>query len=99
MLITQGSVVEVVRFGLVLLRYLHRTVCRELSVLELVHVVLQVLRVLQVLQVRRLLGRLVSSGDGLDVEVGPLVAVETGLSRQASNGRWKSCLFYPQVAK
>ena len=93
MLITQGSVVEVVRFCLVLLRYLHRTVCRELSVLELVHVVLQVL------QVRRLLGRLVSSGDGLDVEVGPLVAVETGLSRQASNGRWKSCLFYPQVAK
>ena len=73
---------EVVRFGLVLLRYLHTTVCRELSVLELVHVVLQVLRVLQVLQVfqvRCLLGRLVSSGDGLDVEVGPLVAIETGL--------------------
>ena len=57
--------------------------------LELVHVELQVLRVLQVLQVfqvRRLLGQLVSSGDGLNVEVEQLVAVETGLSRLASNG-------------
>ena len=72
---------EVLRFGLVLLLYLHRLVCRELSEtgcwLGQVPVVLQVLRVFQV---RRLLGQLVSSGDGLDVEVGPLVAVETGLS-------------------
>ena len=43
-------------------------------------VVLQVLRELQVL-------RLVVSVDGLDEEVEPLVAVETCLNRQASNGR------------
>ena len=72
---------EVVRFGLVLLLFLHRLVCRELSVLGQVPVVLQVLRVLH------LLGQLVSSGDGLDVEVELLVAVETGLKRRASNGR------------
>ena len=57
------------------------------------------LQVLQEFQVLRLHGRLVFSGDGLDVEVGPLVAIETGLSRQALTGRWKSCLFYLQVAK
>ena len=33
------------------------------------------------------LQKTVSSGDGLDVEAGPLVEVETGLSRQASDGR------------
>ena len=43
-------------------------------------VVLQVLRELQVL-------RLVVSVDGLDEEVEPLVAVETCLNRQPSNGR------------
>ena len=63
--------------------------------LELLLVELRELRVLQEFQVCRL----VSSGDGLDVEVGPLVEVETGLSRQASNGRKKSCLFCLQVAK
>ena len=33
------------------------------------------------------LQKTVSLGDGLDVEAGPLVEVETGLSRQASDGR------------
>ena len=52
------------------------------------------LRVLQVqeFRVRRLPDLLVSSGDVLDEEVGPLVEVATGLNRQASSGRWKSCL-------
>ena len=54
-------------------------------------VVLQVLRGLRGLQVLRELQvpwerRLDASGDGPNVEVGPLVAVETGLTRQASNG-------------
>ena len=51
-------------------------------------------RVLQVqeFRVRRLPDLLVSSGDVLDEEVGPLVEVETGLNRQASSGRWKCCL-------
>ena len=53
-------------------------------------------RVLQVLQEFQV-PRLVSSGDSLDVEVGPLV--ETGLNRQASSGRWKSCLSCLRVAK
>jgi hypothetical protein len=44
-------------------------------------------------------GRLDALGDGLDEEVWPLVAVVTGLSRQASDGQWKSCLFDPQVAR
>ena len=43
------------------------------------------LRVLQ-FRVRRLPDLLVSSEDGLFVEVGPLVEVATGLGRQASNG-------------
>ena len=55
--------------------------------------------VLRVLQVLRSFGRPFSLVDGHVLEVGPLVAVETGLSRQASNGRWKSCLSYLQVAK
>ena len=54
--------------------------------LALLLVELRVLRVLQEFQVRCLPDLLVSSGDGLAVEVGPLVEVETGLSRQASNG-------------
>ena len=53
---------------------------------------LRVLRVLQEFQVLHLPDLLVSSGDGLAVEVGPLVEVETGLNRQASSGRLKSCL-------
>ena len=59
-------------------------------------------RVLQVqeFRVRRLPGLLVSSsGDGLAVEVGPLVEVATGLSRQASNGQWKCCLSSFRSAK
>ena len=63
--------------------------------LELLLVELRELRVLQEFQVRRS----VSSGDGLAVEVGPLVEVETGLSRRASSGRWKSCLSCLRVAK
>ena len=42
-LITGGNVLEVVIFGLVLLRCLHRTVCRELTVLALLLVELRVL--------------------------------------------------------
>lgn len=42
-LITEGNVLEVVIFGLVLLRCLHRTVCRELTVLALLLVELRVL--------------------------------------------------------
>ena len=65
-------------------------------------------RVLQVqeFRVRRLPDLLVSSiccfvssGGVLDEEVGPLVEVETGLNRQASSGRWKSCLSSCQAAK
>ena len=43
--------------------------------------------------------RFVSSGGVLDEEVGPLVEVETGLNRQASSGRWKSCLSCLRAAK
>ena len=105
-LITGGNVLEVVIFGLVLLRCLHRTVCRELTVLALLLVELLVLQVqeFRVLQVRefrvlRLPDLLVSSVDGLAVEVGPLVEVATGLGRQASNGQWKCCPSYLRVAK
>ena len=97
-LITGGNVLEVVIFGLVLLRCLHRTVCRGLAVLVLLLVELRVLRVLQ-FRVRRLPDLLVSSEDGLFVEVGPLVEVATGLGRQASNGQWKCCPSYLRVAK
>ena len=98
-LITGGNVLEVVIFGLVLLRCLHRTVCRGLAVLVLLLVELRVLRVLQEFQVLHLPDLLVSSGDGLAVEVGPLVEVATGLGRQASNGQWKCCPSYLRVAK
>ena len=97
-LITGGNVLEVVIFGLVLLRCLHRTVCRELTVLALLLVGLRVLQVLQ-FRVRRLPDLLVSSEDGLFVEVGPLVEVATGLGRQASNGQWKCCLSRFRVAR
>ena len=56
---------------------------------------LQGLRELQELRVLHF----VSSGDVLDVEVGPLVEVETGLNRQASNRRRKSCLSCLRAAK
>ena len=97
-LITGGNVLEVVIFGLVLLRCLHRTVCRGLAVLVLLLVELRVLRVLQ-FRVRRLPDLLVSSEDGLFVEVGPLVEVATGLGRQASNGLWKCCLSCLRAAR
>ena len=58
-----------------------------------------VLRVPRVLQVLRSFGRPFSLVDGLVLEVGPLVAVATGLSGQASDGRWKSYLFYPQFVR
>ena len=60
----------------------------ELLLVELLLVELRELRVLQEFQT----SCFVSSGDVLDVEVGPLVEVETGLNRQASSGRSKSCL-------
>ena len=66
--------------------------------LALLLVELRVLRVLQ-FRVRRLPDLLVSSGDGLAVEVGPLVEVATGLGRQASNGQWKCCPSCLRVAK
>ena len=94
-LITEGNVLEVVIFGLVLLRCLHRTVCRGLAVLVLLLVELRVLQ----FRVRRLPDLLVSSEDGLFVEVGPLVEVATGLGRQASNGQWKRCPSRFRVAK
>ena len=49
---------------------------------------LQGLRELQELRVLHF----VSLGDVLDMGVGPLVEVGTGLNMRASNGRWKSCL-------
>ena len=98
-LITGGNVLEVVIFGLVLLRCLHRTVCRGLAVLALLLVELRVLWVLQEFQVLHLPDLLVSSGDGLAVEVGPLVEVATGLGRQASNGLWKYCLSRVRAAR
>ena len=66
----------------------------ELLLVELLCVELRELRVLQEFQIC-----FVSSGDVLDVEVGPLVEVETGLNRQASSGRWKSCLSCLRAAK
>ncbi len=41
----------------------------------------------------------VSWVDGHDVEAGPLVEAETGLRRQVSDGRWKSCLSRSPFAK
>ena len=67
--------------------------------LALLLVELRVLRVLQEFQVLHLPDLLVSSGDGLAVEVGPLVEVATGLGRQASNGQWKCCPSRFRVAK
>ena len=67
--------------------------------LALLLVELRVLRVLQEFQVLHLPDLLVSSGDGLAVEVGPLVEVATGLGRQASNGQWKCCPSCLRVAK
>ena len=67
----------------------------ELLLVELLLVELRELPVLQEFQT----SCFVSSGDILDVEVGPLVEVETGLNRQASSGRWKSCLSSCRAAK
>ena len=66
--------------------------------LALLLVELLVLQV-QEFRVRRLPDLLVSSEDGLFVEVGPLVEVATGLGRQASNGQWKCCLSRFRVAR
>ena len=97
----------VVRFGHVLLQYLHRTVCRELTVhaLLLVELRVQEFRVPQVQEFRVLqvqdfrVRHFSSSGDVLEEEVGPLVGVETGLNRQASSGRWKFCLSSCRAAR
>ena len=67
----------------------------ELLLVELLLVELLELRVLQEFQVCCF----VSWGGVLDEEVGPLVEVETGLNRQASSGRWKSCLSSFRAAK
>ena len=67
----------------------------ELLLVELLPVELRELWVLQEFQRRCF----VSSGDVLDVEVGPLVEVETGLNRQASSGRSKSCLSCLRVVR
>ena len=71
----------------------------ELLLVELLLVEPRELRVLQEFQVLHLPDLLVSSGDGLAVEVGPLVEVATGLGRQASNGLWKYCLSCLRAAR
>ena len=67
----------------------------ELLLVELLLVELRELRVLQESQRRCF----VSSGDVLNMEVGPLVEVKTGLNRQASSGQWKSCLSCLRAAR
>ena len=66
----------------------------ELLLVELLCVELRELQVLQEFQIC-----FVSSGEVLDVEVGPLGEVETGLNRQASSGRSKSCLSCLRVVR
>ena len=64
----------------------------ELLLLELLLLELRELQELRVLH-------FVSSGDVLDVEVEPLVELESGLNMRVSNGRWKSCLSCLRAAR
>ena len=63
---------------------LQETVLQET---ELQETVLQETVLQETVLQKTVLQETVSSGDGLAVEAGPLVEVETGLSRQASDGR------------